>query len=57
MESVGIFAPGTHLPEPTALDAHIRPVAAECYPLAGDKDADEEPRSKLKHPRCGSLEA
>jgi DNA recombination protein RmuC len=42
LESLGIFPPGTHLPEPTPLDAPIRTVAAECYPLAGDGGTGEE---------------
>jgi DNA recombination protein RmuC len=43
LESFGIFAPGTQLPEVTPLDAPIRPVAVECYPLASFGDADGVP--------------
>jgi hypothetical protein len=42
LESLGIFAPGTQPPQLTPLDAPIRPVAAVCYPPAGDKGADGE---------------
>jgi hypothetical protein len=42
LESLGIFAPGTQLPEPPPLDAPIRPVAADCYQLVGDNDTGPE---------------
>jgi hypothetical protein len=42
LDNLGIFRPGTHLPEPMPLDAPIRTVAAECYPLAGDGGTGEE---------------
>src|SRR5215475_12081600 len=47
LENLGIFAPGTQLPEPTPLDAPIRPVAVECYPLAGDNGTDDEPAADV----------
>jgi DNA anti-recombination protein RmuC len=54
LENLGIFAPGTHLPEPTPLDAPIRPVTAECYPRAGDDgtggDATAEPEAAVAPP-------
>jgi DNA recombination protein RmuC len=46
LENLGIFAPGTHLPEVTPLDAPIRPAAVECYPLASDGEADGEPTAE-----------
>jgi DNA recombination protein RmuC len=42
LENLGIFAPGTQLPEITPLDAPIRPVAVECFPAAGDSATDGE---------------
>jgi DNA anti-recombination protein RmuC len=47
LENLGIFAPGTQVPEPAPLDAPIRPVGVECYPLAGDSGADEEPAANV----------
>jgi DNA recombination protein RmuC len=41
LENLGIFPAGTHLPEPTPIDAPIRPVAAESYPSASDNGAEE----------------
>jgi DNA recombination protein RmuC len=42
LEDLGIFAPGTELPEVTPLDAPIRPVAVKCYSPAGDSSTDQE---------------
>jgi hypothetical protein len=42
LENLGIFAPGTQLPEITPLDAPIGSVAVECYPPAGDSGTDEK---------------
>ena len=42
LENLGIFAPGTQLPEPTPLDAPIRPVTEDCYPLARDNGTGQE---------------
>jgi hypothetical protein len=39
----------TQLPEPTPLDAAIRPVAAECCPLASDNHTGKGSRSYLRH--------
>jgi hypothetical protein len=50
LESLGIFAPGTQLPEPTPLDAPVRPVATDCYPLAGDNSTDQEATAESAPP-------
>lgn len=41
LENLGIFAPGTELPEVTLLDAPIQPVAVEAHPPAGDGGVDQ----------------
>jgi DNA recombination protein RmuC len=41
VENLGVFAPGTQLPEITPLDVPIRPVAVECYPPVGNNGTNE----------------
>ena len=46
LENLGIFAPGTQLPEIAALDVQARSAAVERYPAAGNSSADEEPTAE-----------
>lgn len=46
LEDLGIYPPGTELPEVMPLDAPIRPVAAESYSPIGDSGADQEVAAK-----------
>jgi DNA recombination protein RmuC len=41
LENLGIFAPGTELPEITPLEAPIQPVALEGHPPAGESGIDQ----------------
>jgi DNA recombination protein RmuC len=46
LEDLGIFAPGTQLPEITPLDAQTRSVAVERYPAPGNGNVDEQPTTE-----------
>jgi len=42
LEKLGIFAPGTQLPEIATLDAHLRPIDVGRYPATSDGDAIQD---------------